>query len=78
MVKKKNRSVQKVFDTVHALIIQDKDLLRTKYRDHPLKGKYRDFRELHLESDWLLMCRFTNEHLQLVLVRTGTHDELFN
>ena len=28
-----------------------------KYRDHSLKGKYYDFRECHIQPDWLLMYK---------------------
>ena len=50
--------------------------LAPKYRDHQLKGKLKDYRECHIESDWLLMYRKDNTRLILVLVRTGTHDEI--
>ena len=45
-------------------------------RDHPLKGGWQDFRECHIEPDWLLIYQITDEHV--VLARTGTHADLFN
>ena len=45
-------------------------------RDHPLKGDWQDFRECHIEPDWLLIYQITGEHV--VLARTGTHADLFN
>ena len=44
-------------------------------RDHPLKGDWQDFRECHIEPDWLLIYQITDEHV--VLARTGTHADLF-
>jgi len=43
--------------------------------DHPLKGKYKGFRDLHIEPDWLLIYK-ADEH-DLWLTRTGTHADLF-
>ena len=45
------------------------------YRDHPLLGGYRGARECHLESDWLLIYELTED--ELILVRTGSHADLF-
>ncbi len=44
-------------------------------RDHSLKGEWQDFRECHIEPDWLLIYQITAEHV--VLARTGTHADLF-
>ncbi|MBM4078225.1 MAG: type II toxin-antitoxin system YafQ family toxin [Lentisphaerae bacterium] len=45
------------------------------YRDHQLKGVFKDCRECHIEGDWLLIYRIEGRVLQLV--RTGTHADLF-
>jgi mRNA interferase YafQ len=49
--------------------------LSTKFKDHPLKGAYKDCRECHIEPDWLLIYRIEANVLQLV--RTGSHSDLF-
>jgi len=49
--------------------------LSPEYRDHQLKGVFRDCRECHIEADWLLIYRIEGNVLQLV--RTGTHSDLF-
>lgn len=46
-----------------------------QYRDHPLKGKYEGLRECHLSPDWLLIYHSSVE--QVLLIRTGTHSDLF-
>ena len=45
------------------------------YRDHALSGNYAGTRECHLQPDWLLIYRLIDN--ELVLVRTGTHADLF-
>ncbi len=52
--------------------------LEEKYRDHELKGKYKGFRECHIQPDWLLIYLLENEVLTLTLVDTGTHADLFD
>ena len=51
--------------------------LEAKYKDHPLKGNYKDKRDCHITPDWLLIYEINNEHRELVLHRTGSHSELF-
>lgn len=49
--------------------------LAAHYLDHPLKGPWRGYREVHIEPDWLLIYQVTGEKLQLV--RTGSHADVF-
>ena len=51
--------------------------LESRYRDHSLTGNYVDFRECHIEPDWLLVYRIIENELELFLFRTGTHSDLF-
>ncbi len=51
------------------------ETLEPRYRDHPLKGEWAEFRECHVRPDWLLIYQRTET--ALVLVRTGTHSDLF-
>lgn len=52
--------------------------LEEKHRDHELKGKYKGFRECHIQPDWLLIYLVENDVLTLTLVDTGTHADLFD
>ena len=54
------------------------DVLKTKYSDHALTGDWKGFRELHVESDLLLVYRRDGDEISLVLVRLDTHDSLFS
>jgi len=46
------------------------------FKDHKLKGKWSDFRECHIEPDWLLVYTITD--FELRPARLGSHSELFD
>jgi mRNA interferase YafQ len=48
------------------------------YNDHPLTGFSIETRECHIEPDWLLIYQTKPAQDILVLIRTGTHSDLFN
>ncbi len=50
-------------------------LLPVKNKDHNLSGSYSGYRECHIEPDWLLIYKQTDDELRLD--RTGTHTDLF-
>jgi len=45
------------------------------YRDHPLRGQWRGRRDCHLEPDWILIYRISDDELRLE--RTGSHIDIF-
>ena len=59
------------------LLSENDTPLLEKYKDHQLKGNYAEFRECHIRPDWLLIYKKTKKELILLLVRTGTHSDLF-
>jgi len=61
--------------TVLSLLIEQQPL-PARYHDHPLKGEWKGFRDLHIEPDWLLLYAVEGNELQLA--RTGTHSDLFD
>ena len=56
-------------------LLVDRSPILQRYQDHPLKGEWKDYRDCHLESDWLLIYKLDGDDLHLV--RTGTHSDLF-
>lgn len=52
--------------------------LEERNKDHELKGRFKGFRECHIQPDWLLIYLLEEEILTLTLVDTGTHADLFN
>lgn len=57
--------------------LANQEALDDKYKDHSLSGSYKDFRECHIKPDWLLIYCIDDEELELFLLRTGTHADLF-
>ena len=55
----------------------NKETLEQNYKDHKLVGNYLGCRECHIKPDLLLIYRYDNDILELALVRTGSHSELF-
>lgn len=51
--------------------------LAPRYKDHPLKGNYIGCRECHILPDWLLVYKIKDRMLELILIRTGSHSDLF-
>jgi len=51
------------------------DPLPPARHDHPLKGQWKGWRECHIEPDWLLIYKSTDD--EVLLARTGTHADLF-
>ena len=45
------------------------------YRPHKLSGDWGGLWECHIESDWLLIYDVSDE--DVLLIRTGTHSDLF-
>jgi mRNA interferase YafQ len=43
--------------------------------DHQLQGYFSDFRECHIEPDWLLIYKLDVNYV--TFTRTGSHSELF-
>jgi len=59
-------------------ILCKEEKLPLKNKDHQLKGKLKNFRELHIEPDWLLIYQIDKENNVLKLIGTGSHSYLFN
>lgn len=74
LLKKKHYDMSLLVKAQSALRHNDRTLLSGRYRDHQLKGNLREFRELHIQGDWLLVYRVNGN--QVILARTGTHDGL--
>ena len=72
-VQKQGKSLDAMKEVLRQLI--NDEPLSDKHRDHNLIGNYLGARECHLEPDWLLIYELTED--ELILVRTGSHSELF-
>jgi len=52
-------------------------VLAAALKDHELGGKWSRYRECHIQPDWLLIYQIDLNVPVLILVRTGTHSDLF-
>ncbi len=57
------------------LSLRKKEPLDPQFQDHALKGKWKLFRECHIKADILLVYLVRGD--ELILVRLGSHSELF-
>ncbi|MGI6735580.1 MAG: type II toxin-antitoxin system YafQ family toxin [Bacilli bacterium] len=73
---KQNKDLNKLFEVVELLAKGEK--LHPKHRDHALSGNYKDIRDYHIESDWLLLYTYNKKTMILSLIRVGSHSELFD
>ena len=71
--KRQGHDLEKVRLVLEKLAVPEP--LPPEFRDHKLKGEWRDFRECHLESDWLLIYTITD--FELRPTRLGSHADLF-
>lgn len=67
------KDLQKLAEVIRMLANEEE--LTERNRDHALIGDYVDHRECHITPDWLLIYQTTET--ELLLVRTGSHSELF-
>lgn len=73
LIEKQGKELKKLFEIINILACGNK--LPDSYKDHKLHGDYENFRECHIEPDWLLIYKVTGS--VLVLYRTGSHSNLF-
>jgi mRNA interferase YafQ len=70
---KRGKDIGKI-KTVIELLLSGSPL-PPKYRDHSLSGTWAGHRDCHIEPDWILIYRISQDELRLE--RTGNHSDLF-
>ena len=58
------------------LLLLSNAALPDRLKDHPLRGNWNGYRDLHIEPDWLLIYKASGDELHLA--RTGSHADLFD
>lgn len=60
--------------------LANKETLEPRYKDHALYDNklYKGCRDCHIEPDWILIYKYLENEIVLLLVTTGSHSELFN
>ncbi len=70
---KKGKKQKKLIEVVNLLLSGQP--LPEKNTDHSLRGSWKGRRDCHIEPDWILIYRTTDD--ELLLERTGSHSDLF-
>jgi mRNA interferase YafQ len=72
----KRKYQEQLIQNVIALLVNGMPL-PAKTKPHKLTGDYKDCWECHIQPDWLLIWQINMKSNTLVLIRTGTHSDLF-
>ena len=75
-MKKRGKDISKLTTTLNLLASQKP--MPEQYQDHQLTGDLKDFRECHIEPNWLLIYQIFKNKLILSASGTGTHSDLFS
>ena len=71
---KKQKKDTELLKQIIELILSGKPLPPI-YKDHKLTGNWSNHRNYHIQPDWILIYRKTEEFL--ILERMGSHSDLF-
>lgn len=52
--------------------------LERKFKDHPLKGNLKGFRDCHIKPDLVLIYKIDQNELELFAFRIGSHSKVLN
>lgn len=72
-MRKRGKDLEKIKAVIDLLVAEEP--LPAKNRDHKLGGNWVGRRDCHIEPDWILIYKLTED--ELLLERTGTHSDLF-
>ncbi len=75
LMKKQGKDMRKLIQVLS--LLSTGNPLPIQYKDHSLKDNLHDFRECHIEPDWLLMYQIFEDNLILSATATGSHADLF-
>lgn len=72
-VRRRKKDLNKLWAVVEQLLAGER--LEPRYRQHRLSGRWSAYWECHIAPDWLLVWGWEAD--LLIVVRTGTHADLF-
>lgn len=75
LAKKRHNNIEELFKVIETL--KNQQPLPPEKHDHALSGDYSNFRECHVQPDFLLVYKVKDSELQLYLYRCGSHSDLF-
>ncbi len=78
-IKRIEKSGRKDIEKLKAIIriLIDEEQLNPSYKDHLLRGNFKDRKECHIEPDWVLVCKINKKEKIIIFERTGSHSDIF-
>jgi mRNA interferase YafQ len=73
---KNNKEVLSILEKVLDVLVLGKPLSK-KLQNHPLKGEFTGCFECHLRPDILLIYKKDKKEMLILLLRIGSHSDLF-
>lgn len=75
---KQGKDIKKLFYVVD--LLSKKQPLDLKYRDHQLYNdkRFKGCRDIRIEPDWILIYKYLEDEIVLLLVNTGSHSKVLN
>lgn len=75
---KQGKNIDKLLKVVDML--SKRQQLDSKYRDHQLHDNknFKGCRDCHIEPDWVLIYKYLEDEVVLLLVNTGSHSEVLS
>ena len=74
LMQKRGKDMNKLIEVL--ALLAEGNPLPAKYKDHQLSGNLSDFRECHIEPDWLVMYQIYDDILIISATATGSHADL--
>lgn len=71
----KGKDLEKIAEIMD--LIESRQSIPAKHKDHPLLGIWKGYRELHIEPDWLLIYKISDDDNIVFYARTDNHDSAF-
>jgi len=71
LLEKRRRNMDKIYEIIAILIWGDP--LPERCREHGLSGNYEGLTDCHVENDWIMIYRKSEE--KVVFYYTGTHSD---
>lgn len=75
--KKKEEKLSKILEIIEILEIGGVSNIPKSMKPHFLTGNYKGYLECHIESDLLIIWLQYDDEKNIILVRLGSHSELF-
>ncbi len=77
-IAKQGKNLNKLKIVINKLA--NKEPLEQRYKDHPLYNdkRFKGCRDCHIEPDWVLIYKYIENEIILLLVNTGSHSEVLD